>query len=53
MKNVAKIEIVLHDPYSNALWGGGGGKTQFYFMTLLVHFKIIQYINIPLRGEGG
>ena len=20
MKNVAKIEIVLHDPYSNALW---------------------------------
>ena len=22
MKNVAKIEIVLHDPYSNALWGG-------------------------------
>ena len=24
MKNVAKIEIVLHDPYSNALWGGAG-----------------------------
>ena len=23
MKNVAKNEIVLHDPYSNALWGGG------------------------------
>ena len=22
MKNVAKNEIVLHDPYSNALWGG-------------------------------
>ena len=29
MKNVAKIEIVLHDPYSNALWKGGcyGGLT--------------------------
>ena len=25
MKNVAKNEIVLHDPYSNALWGGVGG----------------------------
>ena len=24
MKNVAKNEIVLHDPYSNALWGEGG-----------------------------
>ena len=27
MKNVAKIEIVLHDPYSNALWGGGLGDS--------------------------
>ena len=24
MKNVAKNEIVLQDPYSNALWGEGG-----------------------------
>ena len=26
MKKVAKIEIVLHDPYSNALCTGGGVK---------------------------
>ena len=38
MKNVAKNEIVLHDPYSNALWGGVNGlgleNTNFYSLSL-------------------
>jgi len=31
MKNVAKNEIVVHDPYSNALWGGCSLKSILHF----------------------
>ena len=46
MKNVAKIEIVLHDPYSNALWGGGLVKKLFlhYFPFKTITHRGRKYI---------
>ena len=33
-KNMAKTEVVLHDPYSDALWGGGGAKSAIVIFSI-------------------
>ena len=40
MKSVAKNEIVLHDPYSNALWGGLRCNVSCYVCSYVRHLRI-------------
>ena len=50
MKNVAKIEIILHDPYSNALWEDAGQNDDIQIMRLKkLHVRYLTvYLNLHL-----
>ena len=51
LKNMAKNEIVLHDPYSNALWGGGSTLTIRFFgrLPLIWSFFILQMFHAKIN----
>ena len=60
MKNMVKIEIILHDPYSNALWGVWSGREAFpqelygedlvTAMTNRVNFTVNHYHQVKDPG---
>ena len=51
MKNVAKNEIFLQNPYSNALWRGGGTMGENHSFWLLKRFLIFQGISGDLDAN--